>query len=72
VRSETDYDYRLSLLEVQKLAYFLQDAGEDLRLEYRARHYGPYADNLRKALRNMDGHVFPQQGRDAGELRALR
>jgi O-acetyl-ADP-ribose deacetylase (regulator of RNase III) len=53
---ETDYDYRLSLLEVQKLAYFLQDAGEDLRLEYRAHHYGPYADNLRKALRNIEGH----------------
>ena len=53
---ETDYDYRLSLVEVQKLAYFLQLAGENLRLEYRAHHYGPYADNLRKALRNVEGH----------------
>jgi O-acetyl-ADP-ribose deacetylase (regulator of RNase III) len=53
---ETDYDYRLSLVEVQKLAYFLQLAGENLRLEYRAHHYGPYADNLRKALRNIEGH----------------
>lgn len=53
---ETGYDYLLSLLEVQKLAYFLQLAGEDLRLEYRAYHYGPYADNLRKALRNIEGH----------------
>lgn len=53
---ETDYDYRLSLVEVQKLAYFLQEAGENLRLEYRAHHFGPYADNLRKALRNMEGH----------------
>ncbi|MDP1826592.1 MAG: macro domain-containing protein [Archangium sp.] len=53
---ETDYAYRLSLVEVQKLAYFLQEAGETLRLEYRAHHYGPYADNLRKALRNMEGH----------------
>lgn len=53
---ETDYDYRLSLVEVQKLAYFLQLAGESLRLEYRAHHYGPYADNLRKALRNIEGH----------------
>lgn len=53
---ETGYDYRLSLIEVQKLAYFLQEAGESLRLEYRAHHYGPYADNLRKALRNMEGH----------------
>jgi O-acetyl-ADP-ribose deacetylase (regulator of RNase III) len=53
---ETDYDYRLSLVEVQKLAYFLQQAGENLRLEFRAHHYGPYADNLRKALRNIEGH----------------
>lgn len=53
---ETGYDYRLSLVEVQKLAYFLQAAGEPLRLDYRAHHYGPYADNLRKALRNMEGH----------------
>lgn len=48
--AETDYGYRLSLVEVQKLAYFLQLAGENLRLEYYAHHYGPYADNLRKAL----------------------
>jgi O-acetyl-ADP-ribose deacetylase (regulator of RNase III) len=53
---ETEYDYRLSLVEVQKLTYFLQLAGENLRLEYRAYHYGPYADNLRKALRNIEGH----------------
>jgi O-acetyl-ADP-ribose deacetylase (regulator of RNase III) len=53
---ETGYDYRLSLVEVQKLAYFLQEAGEPLRLEYRPYYYGPYADNLRKALRHMEGH----------------
>lgn len=52
----TDYAYRLSLLELQKLAYFLQECGEPLRLDYRAHLYGPYADNLRKALRNMEGH----------------
>lgn len=54
--AQTGYDYRLSLVEVQKLAYFLQEAGEPLRLEYRRHHYGPYADNLRKALRHMEGH----------------
>jgi O-acetyl-ADP-ribose deacetylase (regulator of RNase III) len=52
----TGYDYRLSLVEVQKLTYFLQAAGEQLNLDYQAHHYGPYADNLRKALRNMEGH----------------
>ena len=52
----TGYDYRLSLVELQKLAYFLQEAGEKLRLVYRADQYGPYADNLHKALRNLEGH----------------
>src|SRR6185436_11510883 len=50
------YDYRLSLLEVQKLAYFLQVAGEPLRLDYRANLYGPYADNLRHVLHHIEGH----------------
>lgn len=54
---ETGYDARLSLIELQKLAYFLQVAGEPLRLDYAAHDYGPYADNLRKALRNMEGHL---------------
>jgi O-acetyl-ADP-ribose deacetylase (regulator of RNase III) len=58
----TGYDYVLSLVEVQKLAYFLQIAGEPLRLEYRAHYYGPYADNLRKALRNMEGHYTRGMG----------
>ncbi|HEY3448104.1 MAG TPA: macro domain-containing protein [Myxococcales bacterium] len=53
---ETGYDYRLSLLEVQKLAYFLQEAGQALRLQFRPHFYGPYADDLRKALRNIEGH----------------
>jgi O-acetyl-ADP-ribose deacetylase (regulator of RNase III) len=54
--SATHYDYRLSLVEVQKLAYFLQIAGEPLRLEFKPHYYGPYADNLQKALRNLEGH----------------
>jgi O-acetyl-ADP-ribose deacetylase (regulator of RNase III) len=52
----TSYEYRLSLVEVQKLAYFLQEAGEPLKLEFKAHFYGPYADDLRKALRNIEGH----------------
>jgi uncharacterized protein YwgA len=50
------YDYRLSLLEVQKLAYSLQVAGEPLRLDYHAHFYGPYADNLRHVLHHIEGH----------------
>jgi hypothetical protein len=55
--SSTGYDYRLALVEVQKLAYFLQVAGEPLRLSFTPHYYGPYADDLRKALRNMEGHL---------------
>ena len=49
-------DYRLTLLEVQKLAYFLQEAGEPLRLKYVAHTYGPYAENLNKVLQAIEGH----------------
>ncbi len=48
--------YRLTLLEIQKLAYMLQEAGEPLRLRYEAGHYGPYAPNLNKVLERIEGH----------------
>ncbi|MBF0423010.1 MAG: macro domain-containing protein [Magnetococcales bacterium] len=51
------YEYLLSLLEIHKLAYFLVESGESLpKLEFAKAQYGPYADNLRKALRDMEGH----------------
>jgi len=49
-------DYELTQLEVQKLAYFLQLAGEPLDLRYERHHYGPYADRLYHLLRHMEGH----------------
>src|SRR5437773_1330054 len=54
----TGYDYLLSLLEVQKLAYFLQQAGENLRLDFAKGPYGPYADKLRHVLNNIEGHYI--------------
>lgn len=47
-----------TLVEVQKLAYFLQSNGEALRLVFSAAIYGPYADDLRKSLRAMEGHFI--------------
>ena len=41
----------VTLLEVHKLMYFMQEAGEPLRLHYAKAPYGPYADNLRHVLR---------------------
>jgi O-acetyl-ADP-ribose deacetylase (regulator of RNase III) len=55
-------DYSRTLLEVQKLAYFLQEAGEPLRLKYEAGHYGPYAANLNKVLEAMEGHFIRGYG----------
>jgi uncharacterized protein YwgA len=61
-------NYGLSKIEVQKLAYFLQEAGEDLRLQFVKHHYGPYADALRHALDKMDDHFI--QGLDDGVVEA--
>lgn len=46
-----------SLLEVHKLMYFLQEAGEPLRLNYTAHHRGPYATNLTHVLNAIEGHM---------------
>lgn len=48
----------VTLLEVHKLMYFMQAAGEPLRLQYVKHHYGPYAENLRHVLRVIEGHLI--------------
>ena len=45
-----------SLIEIQKLMYFLQESGEELRLRYKDHYFGPYADNLRHVLQALEGH----------------
>lgn len=57
----------ITLLEVHKLMYFLQEAGEPLRLRYVKADYGPYAENLRHVLHAIEGHltVGYQDGGDA-------
>jgi O-acetyl-ADP-ribose deacetylase (regulator of RNase III) len=47
----------VTLLEVHKLMYFMQEAGEPLRLRYAKAPYGPYAENLRHVLRTVEGHL---------------
>jgi O-acetyl-ADP-ribose deacetylase (regulator of RNase III) len=54
--------YRLTLLEIQKLAYFLQEAGQPLRLQYQAGHFGPYAPNLNKVLEILERHYTSGYG----------
>jgi len=48
--------YRLTLLEIQKLAYFLQEAGQPLDLKFEKQKYGPYAENLHHVLQRIEGH----------------
>lgn len=47
----------VTLLEVHKLMYFMQEAGEPLRLSYTKGPYGPYAQNLRHVLNAIEGHL---------------
>ena len=48
----------VTLLEAHKLMYFMQLAGEPLRLRYQKEHYGPYAENLRHVLNAVEGHFI--------------
>jgi O-acetyl-ADP-ribose deacetylase (regulator of RNase III) len=48
--------YPLTKLEIQKLAYFLQEAGEPMNLRYEKHNFGPYADNLNHVLQLLEGH----------------
>lgn len=47
----------VTLLEVHKLMYFMQVAGQPLRLRYEKGPYGPYAENLRHVLHAIEGHL---------------
>jgi O-acetyl-ADP-ribose deacetylase (regulator of RNase III) len=47
----------VTLLEVHKLLYFMQEAGQPLRLKYVQGPYGPYAENLSHVLTRIEGHL---------------
>lgn len=48
----------VTLLEAHKLMYFMQAAGEPLRLRFTKADYGPYAENLRHVLNEIEGHFI--------------
>ena len=52
----------VTLLEIHKLMYFLQEAGEELQLDVKKGTYGPYAQNLRHVLSLMEGHYISGYG----------
>ena len=55
-------DEAVTLLEIHKLMYFLQAAGEPLRLNYVKGVYGPYAQNLHHVLERIEGHFITGYG----------
>ena len=55
-------DPYISLLEIHKLMYYMQEAGEPLRLKYTKGLYGPYAENLRHVLNLIEGHFISGYG----------
>ena len=60
----------VTLLEVHKLMYFMQEAGEELKLNFAKAPYGPYADNLRHVLRRVEGYFisgYADGGDDPGK-----
>jgi len=48
----------VTLIEIHKLMYFLQESGEPLKLNYVKYHYGPYATNLSHVLNRVEGHML--------------
>lgn len=48
----------VSLLEIHKLMYFMQEAGQDLKLKFEPNLFGPYALNLRHVLIKLEGHYL--------------
>ena len=48
----------ITLLEVHKLMYFMQVAGQPLRLRYKKAPYGPFAENLGQVLKVVEGHMI--------------
>jgi O-acetyl-ADP-ribose deacetylase (regulator of RNase III) len=55
-------DPYVTLLEIHKLMYFMQEAGEPLNLKYKKAIYGPYAENLRHVLSKIEGHFISGYG----------
>ena len=51
-------DPSATLLATHKMMYFMQESGEPLDLKFKKRHYGPYAENLRHVLRDVEGHLI--------------
>ena len=50
--------YELTLLEAQKLVYFLERFGEPLKMKFQKGTYGPYSEILNHVLNDLDSHYL--------------
>jgi O-acetyl-ADP-ribose deacetylase (regulator of RNase III) len=56
-------DYPYSLLEVQKLMYFMNVLlGNELKLQFAKKQYGPYTNNINHVLQDMESHYIRGYG----------
>jgi hypothetical protein len=61
-------EFTFSHLQLQKLAYFLHEAGEpDLRLNFQKERQGPYASELRHVLTRWENHYTSGFGDNTGD-----
>ncbi|WP_080055053.1 type II toxin-antitoxin system antitoxin DNA ADP-ribosyl glycohydrolase DarG [Spirosoma aerolatum] len=58
-----------SLFVANKLAYFLQRLGENLRLNFKPHHYGPYANEVGHVLYKLNGVYM--MGMEQNEIKAF-
>jgi O-acetyl-ADP-ribose deacetylase (regulator of RNase III) len=70
VESGLSAEPKVSMLEVQKVGYFLQLAGWPLHLSFSQGHYGPYAHNLDRFLSAIEGHFVSGYGDGTGGAKA--
>jgi O-acetyl-ADP-ribose deacetylase (regulator of RNase III)/uncharacterized protein YwgA len=63
-------DGRLSLMEAQKVAYFMQSAGWPSRTEFVPSHYGPYSQSVNSFVSAVEGHFVVGFGDGTGGSRA--
>lgn len=62
-----EMEYALGKIEIQKLAYFLEEAGQPLKLDFVKHNYGPYSNKLMHVLKALDGHYITGVGDFSGD-----
>ncbi len=62
----------ISELEIQKVAYFLQEVGAPLGFSFARGTYGPYSENLTRLLHRIEGHYMVGLGDRSAPVSRLR